>query len=61
MEKGDLGPAPIVAVEVGISRERLIRGAQSGRVVGLRDERGWLISRQSAKAFAEEDRGPRAA
>lgn len=37
------------------SRERVIRLIQSGALAGRRDpQRGWLVSRASAEAFAEK-------
>ena len=59
--KPDLGPATLVAAEVQISRERLVRAVQAGHVHGERDERGWMVSRSSAKAFAQKARDREAA
>jgi hypothetical protein len=54
MQKAPRGPAATVAAEVGIPREALIRAVQAHRVIGERDERGWMIDRSSAAEFARQ-------
>ena len=46
-------PAAEIAPDLKMSRERVVRLVQMGRIQGRRDpERGWLVSRAAAAAFA---------
>jgi hypothetical protein len=57
VEREDI-PAAEAAVRLSLSRERLIRMVQTGRLLGRRDaERGWLVSAAAVEALAAERAG----
>jgi hypothetical protein len=56
----DLIPAAEAAIEAGLSRERLVRLVQSGRLQAVRDESGrYLVSRQGLRSWIVEQEARR--